>query len=122
MYLSPNHPDYERLKGRATAEVPKPTGETLAELERRGRDGVEQRLRVALDSYEGKGYVSVRLWEGGRPTKKGCSFRPAELPVIIAALQKALGQVDPPPGREAPRRLNRMASVASCVRRPFEPP
>src|SRR5688500_7909512 len=107
MYVSPNHPDYERLKGRATAEVA-PTGETLAQLVRRGLDGAEQRLRVALASYEGHRYVSIRLWEGGRPTKKGCSIRLAELPVVIAALQQALdragAQTPPEPTREAPPR------------------
>jgi hypothetical protein len=52
------NPRYRELTGReppghATAEAPEPTGETLAQLVRRGPDGVEQRLRVALDRYEG---------------------------------------------------------------------
>ncbi len=107
------NPRYRELTGReppargdAVAEAPAPSGETLATLLRRGPDGVEQRLRVAVESYEGHEYVSVRLWSGGWPTPKGCSIRMAELPVVIAALQKALGRAEPPPEptREAPPR------------------
>jgi hypothetical protein len=118
MWVSDRHPDRERLLAQACgrAEAPKPSGETLAQLLRRGPNGVEQRLRVALDSYEGHEYVSVRLWEGGRPTKKGCSFRMAELPIIVAALQEAMGRAARAPApettreeptREAPRRRQR---------------
>lgn len=107
------HPRYRELTGReppgrsqATAEPPRPSGETLATLVRRGPDGVEQRLRVALDSYEGHPYISIRLWAGGRPTPKGCSIRMAELPVVVAALQRAMGKGESPeqPTREAPPR------------------
>jgi hypothetical protein len=106
------HPRYAELTGQsppeASAAPPEPTGETLATLLRRGPDGVEQRLRIALDSFEGHEYVSVRLWEGGRPTKKGCSLRMAELPMIVAALQEAMGRAArspaPEPTREAPPR------------------
>jgi hypothetical protein len=106
------HPRYAELTGRPPPEAPTapptPTGETLATLIRRGPDGVEQRLRIALDSFEGHEYVSVRLWEAGWPTKKGCSLRMAELPMIVTALQEALGRAArspaPEPTREAPPR------------------
>src|ERR671916_350233 len=67
MYVSPNHPDYERLKDRATAGAPtgppSPTGSLLAAFPRKGPDGGEQELRVVLDSYEGHDYIAVRLWQ-----------------------------------------------------------
>jgi hypothetical protein len=110
MWVSDRHPDRERLLAQACgrAEAPKPSGETLAQLLRRGPNGVEQRLRVALDSYEGNAFVGIRLWEAGWPTKKGCSLRMAELPMIVAALQEAMGRAArapaPEPTREATTR------------------
>ncbi len=125
MYVSPNHPDYERLKARsnATAEAPAPTGETLATFPRKGPDGVEQELRVVLDDYQGHRYIAIRLWQAGQggafwPLKgKGISVQLSEAEGVAAALAEALGRAEreaapeqrtEQPAREAsPRRRRR---------------
>jgi hypothetical protein len=60
-------------------EPPKETGKRLATIPR----GDDAELRVVWDSYEGKPYVGIRLWEGRNgnmyPTKIGCTVRLREL-------------------------------------------
>jgi hypothetical protein len=86
------------------------SGIRLATFQRKGfardnRPDVE--LRVVLDDYEGKRFVTVRQWERchGRfaPTKRGTSIRMGEIRGLIGALERALDE--PPvegPGRPAP--------------------
>ena len=115
MYVSPNHPDYERLKDRATIAAPTgppaPTGELLATFTRPSREGQDAELRLVRDEYQGHAYLSLRVWQRGGdgafwPTRRGCSIRLSEAEGVAAALQKALGQAEPPPEptREAPPR------------------
>jgi hypothetical protein len=104
MYISPNHPDYERLAhGRSTAEAraPEMSGELLAAFPRQGPGGVEQELRVVLDSFNVHLYVAVRLWQRDRdagawwPLKgKGVSIRIGECEGVADALRRALGRGD----------------------------
>ena len=75
-----------------TGEPPVDDGELLDALPR--ADGFEA-LRVSVKEYEGRPYVSLRVWVRDKntgamwPTKRGCSVRIRELPRVIAALQKA---------------------------------
>ena len=67
VWVSPRHPDRERLMARqqgvADQAPPEPSGETLAAFPRRGRFGEDQELRVVLDQYEGHRYLAIRLWQ-----------------------------------------------------------
>ena len=71
-----------------TQTPPAERGERLATLTR--GDGVE--LRVALAEFEGRPFVSLRVWERDRegrwwPVKgKGVSLRLRELPELLDAL------------------------------------
>ncbi len=111
MYISTNHPDYERLKDRATIAAPtgppQPSGELIASFPRPSREGQDAELRLVLDSYEGHPYLSLRVWQRGGdgafwPTRKGVSIRLSEAEGVAAALRKALGQAEPT--TEAPPR------------------
>jgi hypothetical protein len=89
------HPRYAELTGRqppgaSTAEAPRPSGELLTTFPRRGPNGAPQELRVALDEYQGHPYISVRLWERDRPTRKGISVRISEAQGVADALVRAL--------------------------------
>jgi len=80
--------------------APQETGERLATLPR----GPSEELRVSLDTYEGRPYVSVRLWAAGQdgqmwPTKKGTSVRVRELAEVARALMVARDLVEGPPRR-----------------------
>jgi hypothetical protein len=109
------NPRYRELTGqeppgRATAEAPEPTGETLASFPRKGSDGTEQELRVVLDEYQGHPYIAVRLWSIDRDTGawwpvkgKGISVRLSEAQGVAEALTRALDLVEQPPPREPPR-------------------
>jgi hypothetical protein len=97
VWVSPKHPDRERLLGRQQAQAPEPSGQVLASFPRRGQHGEEQALRVCLDEYRGHPFVQVRLWQrDGRsgdwwPVKgKGISIRIAEAEGVIEALGRAL--------------------------------
>ena len=53
--------------------------------------GQSEELRLAWSEYEGKPYLSLRLWQKGDdgallPTKKGISIRLRELPDLTEAL------------------------------------
>jgi hypothetical protein len=123
MYVSKNHPDYERLTApRTPAAAPEPDGEILARFPRKNIGGPAQELRVVLDHYEGHAYLAVRVWQEGDggvwwPVKgKGVSIRLSECEGMAEALLRAraatqddarrpAGPMDPPrpPKRPAPR-------------------
>jgi hypothetical protein len=69
---------------------PAETGRRLAAMPR--GEGAE--MRVVLDRYQDRPYVSLRLWERDRdgewwPVKgKGCSVRTGEVAELIAALRQ----------------------------------
>src|SRR4051812_25241816 len=98
MWVSPSHPDRDRLLGRATMAAPEPSGELLASFPRRGRDGLEQELRVVLDEYHGHRYIAVRVWQRDRrgawwPCRgRGVSVRLSEAEGVATALERAVGQ------------------------------
>jgi hypothetical protein len=89
MYVSPNHPEYERLtspkagfedQGKRLATLPRGTAE----------------LRVSLATYGSalRPWISLRVWEPGYdgqpyPTKSGCSVRIHEIDDVISALEHA---------------------------------
>lgn len=104
MWRNPKYPDPPRA---TTQAPPVETGERLATMDR-GR-GVE--LRVSLDHYEDRPYVSIRLWERNRegiwwPTKRGVTIRIRELGEVLAVLSRVaevIGGEGPPgagPGRD----------------------
>lgn len=76
-----------------TPETPAPPrehGEKLATFAR----GPDAEMRVSLAEFEGRPYVSLRLWERDRgggwwPVKgKGCSIRISEAPELSAVLAR----------------------------------
>lgn len=78
---------------------------TLATVVRKGYgDKKDEQLRVDLCSYDGKPYVSIRLWSQGNtpnewfPSKKGLSVRMGELDDVMAALMDA-GSLETAQGR-----------------------
>jgi len=99
------HPNYEALTGKAAAQgPPDPEGEELFASDR--KEGSE-RLRVSLESYKGFPYVRIQVWNRDRrtnalwPTRHCVSLRIADLPDIIAVLEKAAAA--PARGRSAPQ-------------------
>ena len=91
MWVSPNHPNPPRA-----CQAPADDGEPLGSFPR--GDGRDE-LRVTLKTYEGKPYVSIRVWsrdERGQfwPVKnKGCSVRLPEVAGVCEALQAAFKAV-----------------------------
>lgn len=135
MYLSPNHPDYERLKDRATAVAPTgpppPTGTLIASFPRPSREGQDCELRLVLDEYQGHPYLSLRVWQRDHagafwPTRKGVSVRLSEAEGVAAALVQALGRVErrgtPEPTREAPPRRRQRPEGRADWREGGSPP
>lgn len=112
MYVSPKHPDYQRLTApREAAPPPEPPGRLLATFPRPGRGrGPDSELRVVLDEFRGHAYVSVRLWTRSAEgswflTKTGCSIRLSECEDFAAVLEKATRLANAPPAK-----LNRMCT------------
>src|SRR5438067_480849 len=76
---------------------PKPSGKLILACARKGPDGAPLELRVSLDEYQGRPYISLRLWQFHRssgawfPTKKGASIRLSEAASVIDALESAMG-------------------------------
>ena len=102
MDVSPNHPDYERLKDRATIAAPtgppSPTGELLASFTRPSREGQDCELRLVLDEYEGHPYLSLRVWQ--REARRVLAHAAASGPAQRGqgrgrVLVRAIDQVDP---------------------------
>lgn len=65
----------------------RPEGRRLATCPR----GDSEELRLELSEYEGRPYISLRVWfqtEDGKwlPSKKGCTIRLRELPEVLRAL------------------------------------
>lgn len=73
-------------------EAPRESGKRLATLPRRGGYGKpDSELRFVLDTYEGRAFISVRVWEKGTdgnfyPTPKGVTIRTGELYEAIRGL------------------------------------
>jgi hypothetical protein len=62
--------------------------------------GQGDELRVNLDEYQGRAYISIRVWNGGYPVRgKGCSVRVSEARGVAEALLAALDELGE--GREA---------------------
>src|SRR4051812_22089363 len=104
MWRNPKHPAPEK------PAPPAETGERLATFER--GPGVE--MRVSLDHYEDRPYVSLRVWERGRdgvwrPTRKGATIRMREL----AELVDALGQLEYLAGSGDTRRVGPARSASN---------
>jgi hypothetical protein len=105
-----SHPDRGHNQG-----PPEPQGRLLFAGPRRGPNGEAQELRLYLDEYQGKPYVSVRVWQrdwqgGWWPLKdKGTSIRLGEAEGIIDGLQDALDLVGDfrAPARQQERRGDR---------------
>lgn len=80
------------MSEQGTREAPRETGKRLATLPRRGGFGKpDAELRIALDTYEGRSFISLRLWERGAdgnfyPTPKGVTLRTGELYEAIRGL------------------------------------
>jgi Transcriptional Coactivator p15 (PC4) len=79
---------------------PRNNGELLATIPR----GQGEEMRVSIDQFEGRPYVSLRVWAIGQdgnwwPTKKGCSVRTRELSEVAQALMRASDLLNGPPSR-----------------------
>jgi hypothetical protein len=93
MYVSPKHPDREKLLARQKASPPEEQGRRLATFPR----GPGGELRVTLSEYQGRPFLMLKLWERGQdgqlwptPGKGTCSVRIAELEGMIGALREAV--------------------------------
>jgi hypothetical protein len=100
-----------------TAAPPQERGELLLTLPRNFRDQHEQ-LRLALDQYEGRKYLSLRIWNCDHrgewwPTPRGVSIRLSE----VAALAEALAKI----ADEQPQR-SEASSPATSGSSPRKPP
>jgi hypothetical protein len=90
MWVSPNHPNPPRQ-----AAAPQEQGERVATFPR--GDGVEFRLNLA--EYQGRPYLSLRVWERDQagawwPVKgKGCSVRIGECEQLAEALARVMGRI-----------------------------
>lgn len=79
---------------RPRAAPPEDTGQRLATLPRDER-GQRAELRVSWAEYEGRPYLSLRVWtldDGGAawPSKVGVTVRLRELPAVAEAIAEAL--------------------------------
>jgi len=93
MWISPNHPNPPRQ-----SQPPVEQGRRLIALPR--GEGREE-LRVSLDEFKGRPYVSLRVWERDAsghwwPTKRGVSVRLSEARDVAEALLEALDLVEAP--------------------------
>lgn len=102
---------------------PQEQGRRLATFPR----GQGAEMRVNLSEYQGKPFVSLRLWERDQagawwPVKgKGCSVRMAEAPGMIDALRAALGTADDDAPRQGPDDNARFINKGRPQRAPFDP-
>jgi hypothetical protein len=106
MWRNPNHPRPDDEQPSAPVE----TGRRLATFPR----GQDQELRVALAEYQGRPYVSLRVWaldsRSGQwwPVKgKGCSVRIAEagdLAEVLSRVAREQGPTSGAPARPQPSR------------------
>jgi hypothetical protein len=128
----------------AAASPPAERGRRLATFPR----GDRAELRVTLDEYEGRPFVSLRVWEADRPGAplwpakgKGCSLRLSEIGGFLEALagldldglagghqrraenvpQRAPDRRDGQRGGQAPRERQRPPEAERSAGPPFEP-
>ena len=101
---------------------PAENGDRLATFPR--GDGVE--MRINLSTFEGKPFVSLRLWERDQagawwPVKgKGCSIRIGEagkLAEVLVRVDEQVGRDAKPPRDDDPRFVDK----GRPVRAPFDP-
>src|SRR5690348_455448 len=98
VWISPRHPDRERLLARPAGDgpsPPEPSGEILATLTRRSREGPDQELRVSLEEYNGHPFLRLQLWDRGRggwwPLKgKAISVRMDEARAVAEVLLEGI--------------------------------
>jgi hypothetical protein len=95
----------EQLPRRRGGAPPEERGRRLATLAR----GKGEEIRISWDSYEGRPYLSLRLWsqdDGGGwwPTKVGFTVRIRELPDVAAAIAEALDLAEEHLGGSRPQR------------------
>lgn len=93
---------------RPRASPPQDTGRRLATLPREER-GQRAELRVSWAEYEGRPYVSLRVWTfddvgAAWPTKVGVTVRLRELPAVAEALAEALELAERHAGERRARR------------------
>jgi hypothetical protein len=94
----------------------------LLTLDRTKVGGSEEEVRIALDTFNGNPYVSIRLWFRNRagawmPTRRGCSVRLREIGDVVSALQSAERICDSQrprqPRREPDRRRPNLPGVSA---------
>jgi hypothetical protein len=99
MWVSPNHPDRERLtRGSTVGQVQRPEppqdhGRRLASFARGKQGGPRSELRVSLDRFNGHEFISARVWTANRegemwPTRSGVTIRLREVEAFIDALRE----------------------------------
>jgi hypothetical protein len=108
-----------RLPERRSGQPPEERGRRLATLPR----GKGEEVRISWDTYEGRPYVSLRLWNqddsgGWWPTKCGFTVRIRELPEVGEALATALDLAEEHLGSRPQQRPQRPAGDG---RRPWQP-
>jgi hypothetical protein len=99
--------------------APQDHGQRLATFPR----GPDAELRVSLSEFEGRPYVSLRVWERASegapfwPVKgKGCSVRLSEAEGLATALRRVVREAGadagPSPAKQAPGRRTRRGGSA----------
>ena len=109
-----------RLRKAASPEAdpPKPEPVPLASFGR--NDGRE--MKLTLDSYLGRPFISLASWQDGRPEKgRMLSVRVSEIPRVIDALQRAAALAADWPGQDAPQRPEAAPQVPTDRRPPRRP-
>ena len=67
--------------------APEDRGQRLATIDR----GDEGELRISLDRYQDRPFISIRVWRGGYPDpKRGIAIRLRELPDFAEAIGRAM--------------------------------
>lgn len=88
---------FVRKEGRMSgSENPAPT--TFAKFSRTVEGDKPAVLRRALDAFNGKPFINVRVWTLGPagkkfPTKRGITIREQEIDAVIDALSKARDEI-----------------------------
>lgn len=104
------NPKYAAQAAPEPTAPPEPSGQELASFPRKGPDGAEQSLRIALEEYQGRPYISIRVWQKDRrtqqwwPTKRGTSLRISEAEGAIEAIEAALTLAAAPTPQPPPQR------------------
>jgi hypothetical protein len=108
MWVNPKYRDEQPAP--APAAPPEPSGLLLAAFARKSPEGLQQELRIVLDTYQNRPYLAVRLWQRDRRTGswwpmkgKGVSIRLSEVEGAVEALRKG-GRIAGQGGDRATRR------------------